>query len=95
MNRQDHLLTILAEECSEVQKLCCKALRFGLEEFNIDQKESNKDALLREINDTIASIEMLLDDNINNIIDDESIINKMDKVERWLNYSADKGRLDV
>ncbi len=32
MNRRDHLLDILAEECAEVAIRVSKALRFGLDE---------------------------------------------------------------
>jgi len=94
MNKQDHLLTIVAEECSEVQKLCCEALRFGIDGFNLSINESNEVGLLREINGLVASIEMLFNRSIENIVDDNSILNKMEKVERWLKYSELKGRLN-
>ena len=36
MNREEHLLTILSEECAEVIKDVSKALRFGLDDYPPD-----------------------------------------------------------
>ena len=41
MNRQEHLLIKLIEECAEVQKAAAKALEFGLENKNPDTRLSN------------------------------------------------------
>lgn len=36
MNKAEHLLTCLAEECAEIQQAVSKALRFGVETNRFD-----------------------------------------------------------
>lgn len=48
------LLTILIEECSEVQKRATKFLRFGRDEIQPGQLETNKTRLSNEIGDLMA-----------------------------------------
>lgn len=57
MNKTEHLLTCLAEECAEIQQAVTKALRFGLHD---DFKETTPaQDIARECCDLIAVIEML------------------------------------
>ena len=62
MNRTEHLLVILMEECSEVQKNASKALRFGLDDHAPDSNISNSQMITNEIGDLYAAIQMLFDD---------------------------------
>lgn len=89
MNKTDHLLTILIEECSEVQKVACKALRFGLDDTNPATKNSNRAELAHEINDLLAIIR-----EIGFIESLEDQAKKMAKVNYWLEYSKTRGRLE-
>jgi len=88
MTKQDHLLTILIEECSEVQKVACKCLRFGQNDANPATKVTNWDELTHEINDLLAIIKLL---NIEE--DGNKQLRKSAKIGYWLEYSKEKGRL--
>lgn len=88
MNKTDHLLTILIEECSEVQKVACKALRFGLDDTNPATKNTNWAELAHEINDLLAIIREI---GFLESLEDQA--NKMAKVNYWLEYSKTRGRL--
>ncbi len=68
MNRQEHLLTIAAEECAEVAQRIAKALRFGMEQVQEDaddqpqenpERLTNAQRIVREYNDLKAMMEML------------------------------------
>ena len=48
MTREEHLLTIVAEECNEVAQRATKALRFSLEEIEPGQEFSNRERLFQE-----------------------------------------------
>ncbi len=95
MNRTEHLLVILMEECSGVQKNASKALRFGLDDHAPDSPVTNAENLTREIGDLYAAIQMLFDDK-NNIIEppyNQDVNYKKIKVEKYLEYSKEKGTL--
>ena len=55
------LLTILIEECSEVQKRATKALRFGIDECQPGQELSNAQRLGLEIGDVSEMIDQLIE----------------------------------
>ena len=94
MTRQDHLLVILMEECAEVQKECAKALRFGLDDFYAPAgPDTNRESIWRELNDLMAVSEMIRRDKIIPEEDFKQQAVKRDKVERFLNYSKEKGLL--
>ena len=96
MNRLEHLLTILTEECAEVQQAATKTLRFGLEEgrdLSALKYGNNVQRLWHEINDLLAVIEMLETEGLDLSTDYELINNKKDKVEKYLLRSANCGTL--
>lgn len=63
MNITEHLLTCLAEEAAEVAQDCCKSLRFGLDDRNVNDPHgpTNRQRLLVELNQLVAVINMLVD----------------------------------
>lgn len=89
MNRTEHLLTILAEECAEVAQRSSKALRFGLKEIEPGQSLTNEQRICYELNDLLGVVSML---GLLNI-DLESIEAKKIKVETFLEYSRKQGTL--
>ena len=92
MNRQEHLMTILTEECSEVQQAITKALRFGLNEGR-DITCTNAERLRAELNDLLAMVEMLEAEGLDLSSDYTHRAAKKAKVEKYLLYSAECGTL--
>jgi NTP pyrophosphatase (non-canonical NTP hydrolase) len=96
MNRTEHMLTVLAEECSEVAKETSKCLRFGPMEVFADIGISNAQRVKREFNDVLAMIEMLQAAGVLplEMRDDQMIQNKKLKFEKILEYSQECGTLN-
>jgi NTP pyrophosphatase (non-canonical NTP hydrolase) len=88
MNRTENLLTTLAEECGEVVQVASKGCRFGLTEIGPGKNENNIRTLERELADVVAVAEML-----GLQIRDEDKAAKREKVEKFLEYSRQVGRL--
>lgn len=93
MNRNEHLLIHVGEECAEVAQRCSKALRFGLNEVQRDQPDNNQKRILQELNDLIAVVEMLFDCPIEDVINRSEVVAKKEKVEKYLRYSGEVGTL--
>lgn len=95
MTREEHLLIILAEECSEVIKEVAKAFRFGLDDKEPGQDKTNRQRIAIEFNDLSAVVKMCIDSKILNeeeFIVDKQIDAKIQKVEKYLEYSKSVGR---
>ena len=96
MNRQEHLLVILSEECAELSKEVSKALRFGLNDHEPEKTETNAQRIVSEFNDLVAIIGMLKDIGS---LDEKEFVNlkaieaKQKKVEKWFKYSQRVGTL--
>lgn len=102
MNRREHLLTILAEECVETAQRATKALRFGLSETQPGQEFTNAQRMFLEYTDILAIMKMLIDEGILaeagvvTFTDEkmrEIINNKINRVEKYLKYSHQCGTL--
>lgn len=72
MTKEEYLFVSLAEECAEVQQRICKALRFGLEEKQVDgpsanpsdsAKKTNRERILEEMLDLTSLYRMLLNND--------------------------------
>jgi len=95
MNRTEHLLCCLAEECNEVGQRVSKALRFGLSEIQPGQPLTNAERIVGEFLDLVAIIEMLEDENVLIIgtISPATIEEKKAKVEKFMRYAEEQGAL--
>lgn len=96
LDKKEHLLTCIQEECSEVIKAASKSLRFGLENGHpkSDPFLSNKRDLEIELSHIIAVAEYLEEEgciNLSNInIDKER---KRKKLEKMMTASRNIGTL--
>ncbi len=94
MTRSEHLLVILAEECSEVSQRVTKALRFGVEEVQTGQDLTNAERIVEELIDLYTLVDMLAAEGVltaENL--PERMARKRERVEKMLAYSASLGLL--
>jgi NTP pyrophosphatase (non-canonical NTP hydrolase) len=84
MNRQDELLTVLAEECAEVIVECSKIKRFGADsEYN---GETALERLEKEIGDLMCMIDLLHEEDMVSFTKlDEYANMKHKKLKKWSN----------
>lgn len=97
MNKKEYLLTLLIEECAEVQKLCTKAQRFGLEDTEPTDHISNAENIVHELCDIAASVSLLVQDGhltfpelgkVNEMIEAKKV-----RTQQWMQYSRNRGNL--
>lgn len=93
MNRIEHLLTNLGEECAEVAQRASKAARFGVMEVQPGQDMNNARRIMNEIEDMIGVVEMLQAEGVLPQPDRGRINAKKDKVEKYLTYARACGTL--
>lgn len=89
MNKTEHLLTVLSEECAEVAQRACKAARFGLSEVQPGQEEDNTRRLERELADLMAVAEIL-----GLRVRDEDKAAKREKLKKYMDYCRELGTLE-
>lgn len=88
ISKIDYLLTILAEECTEVGQRATKAIRFTLDEKEPDQDLTNKERLIQEFNDLYGVMCVLQQEKVfDDFLDLEAIEKKMLKIEKFYKYS--------
>tara|TARA_R110000850_G_C9996087_1_gene467933 strand:- start:248 stop:538 length:291 start_codon:yes stop_codon:yes gene_type:complete len=94
MGLKDYLLACLSEESGEIVQAVGKAQRFGLLDKNPKSNSTNWVELRKEVHDLIAVYEMLCDefDRVETL-DRDLIEAKKVKVERYMDYSVQQGRL--
>jgi len=93
MNHTEHLLTIIAEECSEVSQRVSKALRFGLHEVHEGQSFTNAERIGLEFEDLLGAYAMLQSAGVLPTPRKEKMLLKMDKIDRLLYHSKEMGTL--
>jgi hypothetical protein len=96
VNRTEHLLTCLAEECAEVGQRVSKALRFGLDEVQPGQPLRNRDRIQDELNDLFAVAAILAGEGVIGwcLPEQGQVRAKLEKIERFMAISREQGVLD-
>jgi len=79
MNRNEEILTILQEECAEVIQAVSKVKRFGMSE--------NHSALVKELGDLQAMIEIMYEFQVVNCTIDKKLENIFQKREKLKKFS--------
>jgi hypothetical protein len=94
MNKQEHLISRLAEESVEVAKECHKALSFGIDD-RYKGRMTIRQKIVLELNDLFAVVEMLQDEGVlPMIVVNEYLIDaKKKKVVKFMKYARKKGAL--
>lgn len=99
MNKQEHLMTVFAEELGEVatellylQKQVFKALRFGIDEQR-DLPTSNRERINAEWQDLLASVEKLREVGIELTPNIDAISKKFTKIDKYSYYARSLGTL--
>ena len=92
MNRLQLLLLKLNEECTEIAKVCSKAMQFGLLNIDPETQKSNKTLLIEELND-FNGIVKLLNDNygLGYEPNECAMSNKAVKIEKYRELSIKLG----
>lgn len=95
MNRVEHLLTCLSEECDEVGQRVAKALRFSLPEVRAGQSLTNAEMIVDELHDLIAVATILEVEGVLVGVQPtaDRIATKMAKIERYMDISRRYGAL--
>ena len=101
MTRNEHLLTIIMEECAEVIHRASKALRFGLTDVDINTGKTAAQSIIDEMNDLVGVYQMFTEENVTlfGAYGEERIewlsamMDKRKRVEHYLKYSAQCGTL--
>jgi len=95
MNITEHLIAIVMEECAEIAQAASKMLRFGLDDGYPGSDRTNRDDLVREVNDLLGVLELLEEYGIKlpGIGDQRMIVDKKNRIKEYLNYSQEQGRL--
>lgn len=95
MNKTEHLLTCLIEECGEVIHAATKALRFGLDDINPETKHTNAEDITAELIDVGTIQQMLrheyLIPDLANAFQKQSA--KREKVLKFMKYAETKGTI--
>lgn len=95
MNRKEHLLTILSEECAEVQQAVSKALRFGAKDCRPWSESTNARDIEKEFIEAMAVRDMLRELGVITQPGDSKKIydDKRARVEKYLELSKQNGTL--
>ena len=93
---EEERLAILAEECAEVTQCICKVLRHGYASRNPLKPDSpdNREHLQEEAGHLLAAIQRMLGVDLERSCVEDSRMDKMRSIGRWLHHNDAKARGD-
>jgi NTP pyrophosphatase (non-canonical NTP hydrolase) len=87
MNKENEIMSILAEECAEVIQSISKCNRFGIDNLKPGKPKTNREHLEDELGDVLAMIDIMLEhDIIQRDKLDAAKYNKFEKLKEMVNY---------
>jgi hypothetical protein len=89
----EYALLKLSEEASEVAQMCSKCTQFTLHEIKIEETLHNAGRLHAEIDDFLASVQVLNDLGLNYIPNAKAQVAKMHKMYKFLKFSEKLGTI--
>lgn len=93
MNKIEHLLVCLMEECAEVQQSTSKALRFTLDD-HYPEHLPVIEMIRLELADLVAVVQMLKAEGVDLMAFPQSaVINKKKKMQKMMEYAREQGAL--
>jgi hypothetical protein len=96
MSRADYLLSHLAQECCEIAIRCTKAQMFGLDEIQPGQEFTNRERIMHELCDLLATGETMRDEGVlPEYAPEERMEAKKVKAAKFSDYSRQLGRLEA
>ena len=103
MNLDEHALTCVIEECSELiqcatklQKATAKALRFGLDDGYPGTTRTNRADMAEEANDLLGALEYLAERQaLPGLFDRQKIEAKKKRIEHWQAHALRAGALSI
>lgn len=97
MNRREHLLTCLSEECAEIGHRVSKALRFGLDDVRSGQGLTNRERIAEACRDLVAVVNILVEEGVlcpsHMAVSQAQIDAKRARIERSMEISRREGVL--
>ena len=94
MSYEQFLLMKLAEEASEISQIALKTMQFGMQEHCPGLALNNKERIHEELNDLLGIVELLNRTmNFGFKVDNTAIDKKIIKVNKYLKYSVDLGKV--
>lgn len=94
MSYEQFLLMKLAEEASEVSQIALKTIQFGMQEHCPGLSLNNKERIHEELNDLLGIVELLNRTmSFGFKVDNTAIDKKIIKVNKYLKYSVDLGKV--
>lgn len=95
MKNWQYLHLKLSEECNEVGQMASKNMHFGREERQFSDGESNRERLHNELNDILAIIELMNEEEGFDFSPDrDKIEHKKAKVKFYRDYSRSLGLVE-
>jgi hypothetical protein len=93
MKLLEYALLKLSEESSEVAQMCSKCTQFTLHEVKIGETLHNAGRLHAEIDDFLASVQVLNDLGLNYVPNAKAQVAKMHKMYKFLKFSEKLGTI--
>jgi NTP pyrophosphatase (non-canonical NTP hydrolase) len=96
MKRKENILICLTEECAEIIQIADKALRFGLDNVRPRRETTNRQELVKELNDLLGVVELAQEEGIElpGLYDRQAIEAKKEKVLKYIEVSKELGMID-